>query len=82
MSQVRRLRLEVKQNRLEMELLRSLVSVLREDLSVKDEQFDFLYESLKVGGDLLTTRRDPLILAIILVARTLRLDRHCSRGLI
>ena len=44
------LRLEAKQSRLELDLLRSLVSVLREDLNVKDEQFDFLYASLKVSG--------------------------------
>ncbi len=51
----------------ELALLRSLVHVMREDLSVKDEQFDFLYASLKVASlwclPQLSRKRNPWIKA-------------------
>lgn len=48
-EEVLRLQEVVKQQSSELEILNSLVHVMREDLNVKNEQFDLLYNSLKAS---------------------------------
>ena len=49
-TELARLRLECKAKDDELNLLRGLVHAMREDLNVKNEQFDFLYTSLQASS--------------------------------